>query len=146
MPPREHCGVIGVSVAGKGAAPYLYRGLRALQHRGQESAGISTASHGALHHRKGMGLVHEVFNRELLENLRGPVGIGHVRYSTTGTSDIENAQPLSLKLRDEDAAIAHNGDIVNYERIRRRLLARPRPPGRRSFRRPPGRQGYRRRA
>jgi amidophosphoribosyltransferase len=123
MPARDHCGVVGVSLSGKGAAPLLYRGLRALQHRGQESAGISTASHGTLHHRKGMGLVHEVFNRELLETLRGPVGIGHVRYSTTGTSDIENAQPLVVKLRDEDAALAHNGDIVNYDRIRRRLLA-----------------------
>ncbi len=123
MPPREQCGVVGVSLVGKGAAPYLYRGLRALQHRGQESAGISTASHGTLHHRKGMGLVHDVFNRELLESLRGPVGIGHVRYSTTGTSDLENAQPVIVKIRDEDAALAHNGDIVNYERIRRRLLA-----------------------
>jgi amidophosphoribosyltransferase len=120
---HEHCGVVGVSLSGKGAAPYLYRGLRALQHRGQESAGISTASHGTLHHRKGMGLVHDIFNRELLDSLRGPVGIGHVRYSTTGTSDIENAQPLILKLRDEDAALAHNGDIVNYEMLRRRLLA-----------------------
>ncbi len=123
MPPREHCGVVGVSLSGRGAAPYLYRGLRALQHRGQESAGIATASHGRLHHRKGMGLVHEVFSREQLDGLRGPVGIGHVRYSTTGTSDLENAQPLSLRLRDDDAALAHNGDLVNYERLRRRLLA-----------------------
>lgn len=120
---HEFCGVVGVSLQGKGAAPHLYRGLRALQHRGQESAGIATSSHGVLHHRKGMGLVHEVFSREILESLRGPVGIGHVRYSTTGTSDLENAQPLVLKLRDEEAAIAHNGDIVNFERARRRLQA-----------------------
>ena len=123
MPVHEFCGVVGVSLQGKGAAPHLYRGLRALQHRGQESAGIATSSHGVLHHRKGMGLVHEVFDREVLEYLRGPVGIGHVRYSTTGTSDLENAQPLVLKLRDEDAAFAHNGDIVNFERVRRRLQA-----------------------
>ena len=123
MPNREFCGVVGVSLQGKGAAPYLYRGLRALQHRGQESAGIATSSHGVLHHRKGMGLVHEIFSRELLEALRGPVGIGHVRYSTTGTSDLENAQPIAVKLRDEDGAIAHNGDIVNFERVRRRLQA-----------------------
>ncbi|MCI4331096.1 MAG: amidophosphoribosyltransferase [Thermoplasmata archaeon] len=123
MAVHEFCGVVGVSLQGKGAAPYLYRGLRALQHRGQESAGIATSSHGVLHHRKGMGLVHEVFDREVLEYLRGPVGIGHVRYSTTGTSDLENAQPLVLKLRDEDAAFAHNGDIVNFERVRRRLQA-----------------------
>jgi amidophosphoribosyltransferase len=123
MPPREFCGVLGVSLQGKGAAPYLYRGLRALQHRGQESAGIATSSHGTLHHRKGMGLVHDIFTQETIDSLRGSVGIGHVRYSTTGTSDLENAQPLVVKLRDEDAALAHNGDLVNFERIRRRLQA-----------------------
>jgi amidophosphoribosyltransferase len=123
MAPHEFCGVLGVSLPGKGAAPFLYRGLRALQHRGQESAGIATSSHGKLYTRKGMGLVHEVFTSEALESLRGSLGIGHVRYSTTGTSDLENAQPLALKLREEDAAIAHNGDLVNYERVRRRLQA-----------------------
>lgn len=120
---REYCGVVGVSLPGKGAAPQLYRGLRALQHRGQESAGIATSSHGTLHLRKGMGLVHEIFDREMLESLRGSVGIGHVRYPTTGHSDLENAQPLFVKLRDEDAAVAHNGEIVNFERVRRRLQA-----------------------
>ncbi|HEV2316773.1 MAG TPA: amidophosphoribosyltransferase [Thermoplasmata archaeon] len=123
MPPHEFCGVVGVSLPGHGAAPYLYRGLRALQHRGQESAGIATSSHGKLYTRKGMGLVHEVFTAEALESLRGSIGIGHVRYSTTGTSDLENAQPLALKLREEDAALAHNGDLVNFERVRRRLQA-----------------------
>ncbi|HZY69627.1 MAG TPA: class II glutamine amidotransferase, partial [Thermoplasmata archaeon] len=123
MPPREACGVVGVSLPGKGAAPTLYRGLRALQHRGQESAGIATTSHGVMHVRKGMGLVHEIFSKELLDSLRGSVGIGHVRYSTTGRSDLENAQPLLVKLREEDAALAHNGDIVNFERVRRRLQA-----------------------
>jgi amidophosphoribosyltransferase len=124
MPAREHCGVVGVSLQGKGAAPHLFRGLRALQHRGQESAGIATSSHGTLYHRKGMGLVHEIFGQELLDTLRGPVGIGHVRYSTTGSSDLENAQPIVVKIREQDAAIAHNGDIVNFERVRRRLKAR----------------------
>ncbi len=123
MPVHEKCGVVGVSLQGKGAAPYLYRGLRALQHRGQESAGIATSSHGVLHHRKGMGLVHDIFTREVLESLRGSSGIGHVRYSTTGTSDLENAQPLVVKMRDEDGALAHNGDLVNFERTRRRLKA-----------------------
>ena len=123
MPARENCGVVGVSLQGKGAAPYLFRGLRALQHRGQESAGIATTSHGTLYHRKGMGLVHEIFGQELLDTLRGSVGIGHVRYSTTGSSDLENAQPIVVKVRDQDAAIAHNGDIVNFERMRRRLEA-----------------------
>ncbi|MCI4324501.1 MAG: amidophosphoribosyltransferase [Thermoplasmata archaeon] len=114
---------MGVSLTGKGAAPYLYRGLRALQHRGQESGGIATSSHGVLHHRKGMGLVHDIFTQETLESLRGSVGIGHVRYSTTGRSDLENAQPLVVKLGDEDGALAHNGDLVNFDRVRRRLQA-----------------------
>jgi amidophosphoribosyltransferase len=123
MPARECCGVVGVSLQGKGAAPYLFRGLRALQHRGQESAGIATTSHGVVYQRKGMGLVHEIFGQELLDSLRGSVGIGHTRYSTTGSSDLENAQPIVVKMRDEDAAIAHNGDIVNFGRIRHRLQA-----------------------
>jgi len=124
MPPREACGVVGVSLQGKGAAPYLFRGLRALQHRGQESAGIATSSHGVMHHQKGMGLVHEIFTQELLDSLRGTTGIGHVRYPTTGATDLENAQPIIVKIRDEDGAIAHNGDIVNFERVRRHLQAR----------------------
>jgi amidophosphoribosyltransferase len=123
MPLRECCGVVGVSLQGKGAAPYLFRGLRALQHRGQESAGIATTSHGTMHHQKGMGLVHEIFSQELLDSLRGSSGIGHVRYPTTGATDLENAQPILVKIRDEDGAIAHNGDIVNFERVRRRLQA-----------------------
>lgn len=125
MPPREFCGVVGVSLRQRGAAPILYRGLRALQHRGQESAGIATASsQGVIHHRKGLGLVHEIFDHDALESLRGSVGIGHVRYATTGTgTDIENAQPLVVRFRGEDGAVAHNGDIVNYERVRRRLQA-----------------------
>ncbi len=121
MPARDHCGVVGVSLQGKGAAPFLFRGLRALQHRGQESAGIATTSHGVLHHRKGMGLVHEIFTQEMLDALRGTGGIGHVRYPTTGSTDLENAQPIVFKIRDEDAALAANGDLVNYERIRRRI-------------------------
>ncbi|MFZ1022833.1 MAG: amidophosphoribosyltransferase [Thermoplasmata archaeon] len=123
MTPHEFCGVVGVSLQGKGAAPIVYRGLRALQHRGQESAGIATSSHGVLHHRKGMGLVHDIFTQDLLDSLRGPAGIGHVRYATTGRSDLENAQPLVVKLHDEEAALAHNGDLVNFDRIRRRLQA-----------------------
>ncbi len=123
MPAKEACGVVGVSLQGKPATPYLYRGLRALQHRGQESAGIATSAHGVIHHRRGMGLVHDIFSREALESLRGTVGIGHTRYSTTGASELENAQPLVFKLREEDGALAHNGDIVNFERVRKRLQA-----------------------
>ena len=94
MPPHEFCGIVGVSLQGKGAAPYLFRGLRALQHRGQEASGMATSSHGVLYLRKGAGLVHEVFSQDLLDSLRGTAGIGHNRYPTTGSSDIENVQPI----------------------------------------------------
>jgi amidophosphoribosyltransferase len=123
MPAREFCGVVGVSLQGRGAAPYIFRGLRALQHRGQEATGMATSSHGVMHTRKGIGLVHEVFTQDLLDALRGPAGIGHNRYPTTGTTDLENAQPIVFKLRDDEAALAANGDLVNFERIRRRLQA-----------------------
>ncbi|MCI4365086.1 MAG: amidophosphoribosyltransferase [Thermoplasmata archaeon] len=123
MPPREFCGIVGVSLQGKGAAPYLFRGLRALQHRGQEASGMATSSHGVLHHRKGNGLVHDVFTQDLLDALRGSTGIGHNRYPTTGSSDVENAQPIVFKLGSEEAALAANGDLVNFERVRRRLQA-----------------------
>ncbi len=113
--------MVGISLPHGGAAPYLYLGLRALQHRGQESAGISTTSHGQLYHRRGMGLVHEVFDQEALETLRGSGGVGHVRYSTTGTSTLENAQPVSVAAGEGELALAHNGDLVNFTRLRRRL-------------------------
>ena len=110
-----------VSIPGRGAAPFLYLGLRALQHRGQESAGIVTSSHGRFYNRRQMGLVHEVFDRDALDALRGTVGIGHVRYSTRGTSTVQNAQPILIPARDGDLAIAQNGDIVNYQPLRKRL-------------------------
>ena len=113
--------MVGISLPHGGAAPYVYLGLRALQHRGQESAGISTTSHGQLYHRRGMGLVHEVFDQEALETLRGSGGVGHVRYSTTGTSTLENAQPVSVAAGEGELALAHNGDLVNFARLRRRL-------------------------
>ncbi len=121
MGPQEKCGVTAVSIPGRGAAPYLYLGLRALQHRGQESAGIVTSSHGRFYNRRQMGLVHEVFDRDALDALRGTMGIGHVRYSTRGTSSVQNAQPIIIPARDGDLAIAQNGDIVNYQPLRKRL-------------------------
>ncbi len=84
---------------------------------------MATSSHGTLHHRKGQGLVHEVFSQESLDALRGSAGIGHNRYPTTGTTDLENAQPIVFKLRHEEAALAANGDLVNFERVRHRLQA-----------------------
>ncbi len=121
VPAQDKCGVAAISVQGEGAAPYLYTGLRALQHRGQESAGIVTGSHGKLYVKKSMGLVHEIFDRDSLDALRGTVGIGHVRYSTRGTSTLQNAQPIVVPAHDGDIALAQNGDTVNFSRLRRRL-------------------------
>jgi len=109
--PAEKCGIIGI--AGKtDVAPNLYYGLRILQHRGQESAGIAVFN-GEMRARRGMGLVHEVFSPPDLEELSGHAGIGHVRYSTTGSSVLENAQPISCQSSIGDIALAHNGDIIN---------------------------------
>ncbi len=119
--PNEKCGVIGVACNGP-AAPEIYYGLRILQHRGQESAGISVYDGTANHTKRGMGLVHEVFSRDDLAGLTGSAGIGHVRYSTTGSSVIENAQPITCLSVQGDIALAHNGDIVNADAVRDDLM------------------------
>jgi len=117
--PRDKCGIIGI--AGKEpVAPNLYYGLRILQHRGQESAGIAVFD-GEIRARRGMGLVHEVFTQDDLEALQGNAGIGHVRYSTTGSSVLENAQPITCQSSIGDIALAHNGDIVNADLLRSEL-------------------------
>lgn len=117
--PREKCGLIGV-VSKQPASPDLYYGLRILQHRGQESAGIAVFDSG-IHCKRGMGLVHEVFSREDLKDMRGHAGIGHVRYSTTGSSVLENAQPIVVGTSFGDVALAHNGDVSNAEVLRKEL-------------------------
>src|SRR6266571_704966 len=117
--PREKCGIIGCS----GTTPVttdLFLGLRILQHRGQESAGLAVYN-GEMKSKRGMGLVHEVFSKEDLMDLRGNNGIGHVRYSTTGSSVLENAQPIVVKTSYGDIALAHNGDIANADEIREEL-------------------------
>ena len=120
----DHCGIFGVSAKIE-VSPLIHFALRALQHRGQESAGIATFYSDETTHRihcqKGMGLVHEVFNENTLSGLPGKAGIGHVRYSTTGSSKIENAQPLILFSQYGEIAIAHNGDLVNTSNIRKKL-------------------------
>ncbi len=121
--PNEKCGIIGVACDGA-AAPEIYFGLRILQHRGQESAGMSVAEGKTTHSKRGMGLVHEVFSTESLATLPGNAGIGHVRYSTTGSSVIENAQPISCLSIVGDIALAHNGDIVNADAVREDLMRR----------------------
>ena len=116
------CGIFGIySFSDKDVARKIYYGLYALQHRGQEGAGIVVSDGSELHSHKGLGLVPEVFNNENIKLLKGHVGIGHVRYSTTGSSVIENCQPFIVNSSLGNLAIAHNGDIVNSHVLKREL-------------------------
>lgn len=124
---HEECGVFGIwSNDINGVAEDIYYGLVALQHRGQESAGIVVCdTKGPLGNvciHKGMGLVSEIFDKNIMANLRGNIGIGHVRYSTTGESMIENAQPVFLNYLKGTLALAHNGNITNADEIRNELI------------------------
>ena len=114
------CGIFGIYGHSE-ASVITYMGLYALQHRGQESAGIVSSDGSILYHYKGMGEVRFVFNEENLRKLKGSRAIGHVRYSTTGTSNIYNAQPIKVDLLDGSLAVAHNGNIVNAYSLRREL-------------------------
>jgi amidophosphoribosyltransferase len=122
LKPRDKCGVIG-AVGNSPVATDIYYALRIVQHRGQESAGIAVFD-GEIKVKKGMGLAHEVFSKEDLQDLGGNSGMGHVRYSTTGSSAIENAQPISCTTEYGGIALAHNGDIVNSEALRKELQKR----------------------
>ncbi len=119
---RDKCGVFGIALDSKDAALPIYYGIYALQHRGQESAGIAT-SNVSIHIERGMGLVHDVFDQHKLARLKGSTGIGHVRYSTTGGSKAENCQPALVNYIGGAIAIAHNGDIVNSLELRKGLEA-----------------------
>ncbi len=105
-------------------ARLIYFGLYALQHRGQESAGISIGDGRRMLHHKGMGLVSEIFTEEILNSLKGHLGIGHVRYSTTGSSMLVNAQPFCITHSGCSLALAHNGNLVNAHLLRRDLEQR----------------------
>ena len=118
--PREACGIFGICGHPE-AAPITYFGLYALQHRGQESAGISVVRGGTIDEHKGMGLVSDVFDMELLEKLAGGCAVGHVRYSTTGSSILTNAQPFMVRHRNKAYAVAHNGNIVNAHVLKNEL-------------------------
>jgi amidophosphoribosyltransferase len=111
------CGIVGIVDAG-GVSIQLYYALYALQHRGQESAGISTFDGTNLHKFKGNGLVADVFSPSVLSDLKGDAGIGHVRYPTTGANLPENIQPLNFQFKDHFISIAHNGNLVNTCEIR----------------------------
>ena len=118
---HEECGVFGIYGV-EDAANLVYYGLHALQHRGQEGCGIvSRDENGKLHRIKGEGLVTEIFNSSNIKSLPGNMAIGHVRYSTTGGGGIENVQPFLFHHNTGDFAIAHNGNIVNSQQLRRYL-------------------------
>ena len=121
--PHEACGVFGIWGPGEDVARLTYYGLYALQHRGQESAGIAVGDGRVITVHKAMGLVSEVFNAERLASFRGHVASGHVRYSTTGTSNVINAQPLVFHSRGGMVALGHNGNLTNAAALRRSLYA-----------------------
>lgn len=119
---KEECGVFGIYSKGmKNLSRMIYFGLVTLQHRGQESAGIAVYNDKKVHYYKEMGLVREVFNDTILKRLSGDIGIGHVRYSTTGESYVTNAQPLVVQYKGGSIALAHNGNLVNADKIRDEL-------------------------
>ncbi len=111
------CGIVGIVDAG-GVSIQLYYALYALQHRGQESAGISTFDGTNLHKFKGNGLVADVFSPPVLSDLKGTTGVGHVRYPTTGANLPENIQPLNFQFQDHFISVAHNGNLVNTCELR----------------------------
>ena len=124
---KEACGVFGIyDPTGNDVSPFIYHGLSALQHRGQESCGIATCdtygAKGNIDVHTGMGLVNEVFGEELLSRIHGNLGIGHVRYSTTGAATLNNAQPLILNYIKGTLALAHNGNLVNTAELKQELV------------------------
>ena len=121
---HEECGVVGIHAPGLDAARFAFFALYTLQHRGQEAAGIATCDQGVAHVHKGQGLVPTVFNEDNLSTLKGELGIGHTRYSTTGGSGLRNAQPLVIETIDGPLGLAHNGNLVNAHLLRRQLLER----------------------
>ena len=120
--PKHYCGIFGVYGSPE-AAKHTFYGLFALQHRGQESAGIVCTDGMTLFEHKGMGLVPNVFAGSILLKLKGTSAIGHDRYSTTGDSELRNAQPLSIVCKRGSIALAHNGNLTNTNRLRTELQA-----------------------
>ncbi|MDX1935058.1 MAG: amidophosphoribosyltransferase [Capsulimonadales bacterium] len=123
--PEEECGIFGVFAPGVDVARMTFFGLFALQHRGQESAGIATADGQEIRHHREMGLVTQVFHEDELARLTGHIAVGHTRYSTTGSSVLRNAQPVYCHCLHSDGsvAVAHNGNLINTEELRAELEA-----------------------
>ena len=122
--PNEECGVFGIYAPGEDVARLTFFGLYALQHRGQESAGIAVADGRTIRAHKDMGLVAQVFDEAKLAPLQGDFAIGHTRYSTTGSSKISNAQPFTIESYLGPLALAHNGNLTNAAELRLELLKR----------------------
>jgi amidophosphoribosyltransferase len=121
--PKHYCGVFGI-FGHPNAAELTYYGLYALQHRGQESAGIVTSDGRQFREHKGMGLVSQIFNGQVLHDLVGHMSVGHTRYSTTGSSNLRNAQPLTGNCLRGQIAVAHNGNLTNAAALRDELEAK----------------------
>ena len=119
---KDHCGLFGIFGTAD-AAELTYLGLYAQQHRGQESSGIASIQNGHLVYHKGMGLVGDVFNTDTVEKLKSHAAVGHVRYSTTGSSNLANAQPLVVETSLCMIAVAHNGNLVNSYTLRKEFQA-----------------------
>jgi len=117
------CGIFGI-YPHKDAAKITYLGLYALQHRGEEAGGIITRQGKKVHLHKAPGLVSDVFDEDIIAGLRGDMAIGHVRYSTTGSSNVKNTQPFYTKTRIGDVAIAHNGNLINAKELRKEMEER----------------------
>ncbi len=122
--PHEECGVIGVYAPGREVARVLYFGMYALQHRGQESAGIATSDGVAAFTHRGLGLVAQVFDEASMTPLVGTHGIGHTRYATTGASNVRNASPVVIETALGPLGVSHNGNLTNAQELRQRLLER----------------------
>ena len=120
---HDSCGVFGIHAPGHDVARLTFFGLYALQHRGQESAGIAVADDGQITVIKDLGLVSQVFNEQMLQSLSGQHAIGHVRYSTTGSSHWQNSQPLVRSRNGDVIALGHNGNLVNTTELRDELIA-----------------------
>ncbi len=121
---HEECGIFGIYAPQRDVARHTFFALYALQHRGQEAAGIATCDGQMLHIHKAMGLVSQVFTEENLRHLVGHMAIGHNRYSTTGAPRLRNTQPYTLETLDGPLALAHNGNLINAPQLRRELLER----------------------
>jgi amidophosphoribosyltransferase len=122
--PHEECGVFGVYAPGEDVARLTFFGLYALQHRGQESAGIAVSNGKTINAHKDMGLVAQIFDEQTLEPLKGHIGIGHTRYSTTGSSRMANVQPFQMQSYLGPIALAHNGNLTNASDLRDEVLRR----------------------